>query len=163
MLACGSTPELPQKLTYSKSLGGYMPQLRLMRLSSHTRLGHDPPPPPRPCSDCDSCCRGGAVMDDKTLADKAAKLAGFVPDTWAGVTTYRVGLQDTVAERFVRDPRVAMALMERCRGAVITIDLENTDEYITMEFLDRDHFVVAVNGDLPRAIIEACVTALEAK
>ncbi len=80
------------------------------------------------------------------------------------------------AHDFVRDPRVAMALMERCVVEELQIHLCNVrantrccniDRFAPDESVQVDDFVPVSNAqsesDLPRAITEACVCALESE
>ena len=103
-------------------------------------------------------------MNDKTLADRIVALGVaakapcekewwiyYIPEVVPGLT----------AENFVRDWRVAGALMEKCTdlhydtmpGITTVIAWANNGNDSSEE--------IEVTESLPRAIIEACVEALE--
>ena len=99
-------------------------------------------------------------MTDQALADRVVALGvGELKREMAGEPVYVLsdasGYFPFLAENFIRDPRVAMALMERLTGAKL------------MEAMYRAVYYIfdGAEGDnpLPRAIIAACVEALEEK
>lgn len=106
-------------------------------------------------------------MSDKELADKVVAL-GIGDTTHVDTTTYYHLPVDSGtqaegaygADAFVRDWRVAGLLMERC--VVVEID-KGIEEYEDIGLWTvGTNYGRGENHSLPRAIIEACVTALEA-
>jgi len=95
------------------------------------------------------------VMTDEELANEVLYRGVFksVPGTTASF--YEIdGLRYT-AYKFVRDWRVAGALMEKVQASSLLS--HNTLRWIT---LMRDIRRISLDVPLPRAIIEACVEAL---
>lgn len=104
-------------------------------------------------------------MDDKTLADalvadgigqalqpnlpKSEQLYYYAPDGWPH--------EPNDPEDFVRDPRVAMACMERMGGLVWRQEYkDDTPVWIVETDIEN---IDATNESLPRAICEAYVMA----
>ena len=96
-------------------------------------------------------------MNDKELADKASRiLLDSIPFT-----------SDS---KFVRDWRVAGALMEKCIGKpdwmTMNIDRKVSSEITHRCWIERTHSGTEVENyhardvSLPRAIVEACVESL---
>ena len=107
-------------------------------------------------------------MNDKDLADRI--VAFGVVEAIDGFYYFRDKLFDRTealtATQTARDPRVAMALMERCWS----VDIYREDDRYDVEAWTRSgpefgraHLYEGQNESLPRAIIEACVKALEAR
>ena len=109
-------------------------------------------------------------MNDKTLADRIVALGVYTRFTLQDTDTpYHIANAIPLsAKEFVRDWRVAGALMEKCADvrAIKYVDIEG-DELVV-----ADWGVEAIKGNgitsddvynesLPRAICEACVEALE--
>ena len=92
-------------------------------------------------------------MDDKTLADKCVALG---VGSKSGDRYSFVGPSNP-AQIFVRDARVAMALMERC-DALHYWKLSN---WRVDARTGHSNLTGAQGDSLPRAIIEAAVKALE--
>lgn len=116
-------------------------------------------------------------MDDKTLADKVAVLLGA--ERGQGPTSDRWFLHRESIEQYlgfnnkelVRDPRVAMALMERCLkdkqlhfdSCFVTDDSipERSNRWEAAIETNLGASVALIwNESLPRAITEACVESL---
>lgn len=107
-------------------------------------------------------------MNDKELADKIVVLGvgerhANKTDIWYEMPYYTDGEDHPIfpAEIFVRDPRVAMALIELHGGELSMVQMANglwrvgfPDEFYT----GLEHMVE--NESLPRAITESCVEAL---
>ena len=99
---------------------------------------------------------------DKLLADKIVALGvghrSSADDRWYGTG---VEIPDHHASGFVRDWRVAGALMEKCQAVFV----EKLTEDVWACRADKAYGERTRNwhedGSLPRAIIEACVRALE--
>jgi len=116
------------------------------------------------------------LLDDKELADRVVALGigGYAKLTEADTEPYDFYGDFQSADQFVRDWRVAGALMEKCIGMAIE-PLEIDSGYgrgwevcncfsVNSKFGGGDHcykFCKAENESLPRAIIEACVEALD--
>ena len=106
-------------------------------------------------------------MSDRELADRVVALGVGLrnPDEkdWFvyGIPSL---FPATTAKHFVRDPRVAMALMERMIAGELTIWRQAYDNDSPVWIVET-HLTNADGRDesLPRAIIEACVEALEDK
>ena len=100
------------------------------------------------------------MSSDKALADRVVALG---VGNRKGTVFWRNPDGHTLdAPYFVRDPRVAIALMERCGLHVITIDTENAYPYVEVwPQCGPDYYYANIRDSLPRAIIKACVTALE--
>lgn len=99
-------------------------------------------------------------MNDKELADRIVALGVGVKDPFRSYM-YSVSRLAGVrydAESFVRDWRVAGALMEKVI-VVETHDLDN--EWYAKAEPRGGVYVIACHESLPRAIIKACVGALE--
>ena len=101
---------------------------------------------------------------DRSLADKVVALgvgesAGTLSNPlWEISGDYGNGLQ-VAAWQFVRDWRVAGALMEKCWS--VEIDKIGCPWWVAAERPKKPQkFCKAKNESLPRAIIEACVEAL---
>ena len=108
-------------------------------------------------------------MNDKELADKVVALE---LDGLHGRYAHKAGnrewftyARDMEAKEFVRDWRVAGALMEKCcfhKYGTAQFQDGSTDNYTaTVEKSKYSHWSLAENESLPRAIIEACVEALD--
>jgi hypothetical protein len=104
-------------------------------------------------------------MDDKTLADAVValgikKLMLKQPSGESYTWTY----QPQPDNEFVRDPRVAMALMEKIDFTEIWMQEFATDHSIVWVVKANPHYhkdpLESVDESLPRAIILACVEAL---
>ena len=96
-------------------------------------------------------------MNDKELADRVVALGVGSTDP---IVTGLYWLNEPDGEHaglFVRDWRVAGALMEKCLS-VEYITVSRTGEYSAVA--RTGNTADAVNTSLPRAIIEACVEAL---
>lgn len=94
--------------------------------------------------------------DDQWLADQIVELGvgrKRHPDL-GDVFQYTIGATRLRLGQFVRDPRVAMALMEKVGPHKIIIYYTGFDWDV--EFNEK----LSVNISLPRAITEACVEAL---
>lgn len=115
-------------------------------------------------------------MQDKELADKVVALGVGEIDIHMKLFPY--GLADTdggnhswnEAELFIRDPRVAMALMEKCISNPLSFAIREDEVNIASLQYDRGawHYGggvsnVMIDESLPRAITEACTEALGAK
>ncbi len=105
-------------------------------------------------------------MNDKELADKVvalgvAKWSGI----WEGYLTIGNGQYQSVYE-FVRAWRVAGVLMEKCYDREIDLSTHtgvaahNGENWVGLTSNDKD-WTTGIGDSLPRAIIEACVEALE--
>lgn len=89
-------------------------------------------------------------MNDRELADKVEELG--------------VGNQYGTSHAFVRDWRVAGALMERCkylRQWSQRDDDQHEVHAICKGISNKNQHSYGLSESLPRAIIEACVLALE--
>ena len=101
-------------------------------------------------------------MNDKELADRIVALGvGEHCGDWYGIMAWDTALEAEIldphdADRFVRDWRVAGALMEELSDSKGTIGLVDLFTAGPMYRLWGYH------SSLPRAICEACVEALEA-
>ncbi len=92
-------------------------------------------------------------MDDRELADKAVKLLGYDNDSdeICAATYYTIPeTDDKDAAGFVRDPRVAMALLNLVRAQSVQ----------AWCCICRDMMHLNDVKSLPRAITEACVESL---
>ena len=102
-------------------------------------------------------------MTDKELADKVIALGvgyqGTYPLSCDGVGFYHEPYEDggMCAELYVRDWRVAGALMEKCSGVNTVRRDGKWKSYAVKNF---GVALTAGNDSMPRAIIEACVEAL---
>jgi hypothetical protein len=98
------------------------------------------------------------VVNDKELADRLVEL-GIGVKEWEQTFTGRYitpAPSDALEPHwFVRDWRVAGALMERCEETEWYWDSEEAVYYVTADIKG-----FAQDKSLPRAIIEACVEAL---
>ena len=114
-------------------------------------------------------------MDDKELADRAVKLLGYDNDgdEVCAATYYIIPeTDDKDAAGFVRDWRVAGAVMEKMTDELLVWRINYEDEDLEggeLISLQTGHAWVVEpprtndarqNESLPRAIIEACVSAL---
>lgn len=106
-------------------------------------------------------------MKDKDLADRVVALGVGKTGPEPFDNYYYHGKDAAVlAFAFVRDWRVAGALMERCWS----VDIYREDDRYDVEAWTRSgpefgraHQYEGQDQSLPRAIIEACVKALEAR
>lgn len=90
-------------------------------------------------------------MNDKELADAVVAL-GVGQDI-------RFGLGEANVEKFVRDWRVAGALMEKCES--VNIINAGNGKFSALVHLDRGvEHQMAMSDSKARAITEACVQAL---
>ena len=93
-------------------------------------------------------------VGSKGAADKIGHYGCFDEKDWAWNGPYR----------FVRDWRVAGALLERCQLASITVDI---DAFHAVPFVSVSSMTgkcdnsVDITESLPRAIIEPCCEALQ--
>ena len=95
-------------------------------------------------------------MSDQELADKVVALG---VGNLIAVGNYQIGeTTGLYADQFVRDWRVAGALMEKCLS-VEFITVSRTREYSAVARTGKT--ADAINESLPRAINEACVEALD--
>jgi len=110
-------------------------------------------------------------MNDKELADAVVALG--IGEYVAGAYWLATG-PDPIkldSSEFVRDPRVAMALMEKCLASGIDVSMSLQSNYFEAPGFWITGTVMALSqdietesdgrGSLPRAIIEACVEALK--
>lgn len=105
-------------------------------------------------------------MSDKQLADRIVALgvgrveAGFYfIDSTFGPDGYTRELH-----KFVRDPRVAMALMEKCNNKWYGVETyqDGVGPYHAVVLRSKyTDWARSSNESLPRAICEACVETLE--
>lgn len=106
-------------------------------------------------------------MTDKELADKVVALGVGWSEVLNGTTLYALDSPPSfegkgmAAEQFVRDWRVAGALIEKCpiviqEGEHVTVGIHNEKGQIS-----NYGYATFVAGDRVRAIIEACVEGLE--
>ena len=103
-------------------------------------------------------------MTDKELADRVVALGvAQIDDMGAGIYFLpRIIWPPRSAENFVRDWRVAGALMERCGG--FGVGGAGDDGYYAVVVGEQgSNESVTEDESLPRAIISACVEALEPK
>jgi hypothetical protein len=102
-------------------------------------------------------------MNDKQIADRLVEMGiGILDDGTETHDTYRViGMRFTDASHFVRDPRVAMAVMERCDSNWSKKQGNGwlADAYEGEPFVMANHGT-AEDDSLPRAIILAGLQAL---
>lgn len=112
-------------------------------------------------------------MNDKELAEALFELrvVSFSPAYEYAYNTVAGG-KNMNAEQIVRDPRVAMALMDKCVVEELEIHLANSrpntrfcgiDRFAPDESIEVNDYVGVSNArdeSLPRAIVEACVEAL---
>jgi hypothetical protein len=99
-------------------------------------------------------------MDDKSLADAVVALGVGQHRKFGGVPIrYRfVGSDENMyASEFIRDPRVAMALMEKVD---ISYTKDREDRFWKAWHSSHIDKFIASDKSLPRAITEACVEAL---
>ena len=97
-------------------------------------------------------------MNDKELADKVVAL-GVGNLIAAG--NYQIGESTGLyAKQFVRDWRVAGALMERCQPTM-ALDINPENPPWILIHTDIGKTYEGEDDSLPRAIIEACVEALD--
>lgn len=94
-------------------------------------------------------------MNDKELADKVVALG--IGDR-NGTAFWRTPSGHHLdAHEFVRDPRVAMALMERC----LLVEIQEDGGWYAHVYAGETESPRNAHSDsLPRAIVEACVLAL---
>jgi len=93
-------------------------------------------------------------MTDKELADKVVALGVGQKDSHQKALPYLApdSTQWDEDELFVRDWRVAGALMEKCRGLMMKLP---------SVIGKADRICLDPDESLPRAIIEACAEALQ--
>jgi hypothetical protein len=104
-------------------------------------------------------------MQDKELADAVVALGVATklnfPDSYLVENPYYCG--SMTAEKLVSDPRVAMALMEKCKY-VRQWSQRGDDQHeihaLYKNRLNENEHGYGLSDSLPRAIIEACVEAL---
>ena len=100
-------------------------------------------------------------MIDKELADKVVALgvAKRFPDEgdWWIYSLNDIGPNGQIAKLFIRDWRVAWALMEKCSGVNTVRRDGKWKSYAVKNF---GVALTAGNDSMPRAIIEACCEAL---
>lgn len=112
-------------------------------------------------------------MNDEELADAVVALGVGDSDHDSGISEYDAPIPgDTplTADEFVRDWRVAGALMEKCLVSRVDLELHLQSNYfeapgfwikgIVMDLSDTRERESDGRESLPRAIIEACVEAL---
>ena len=101
-------------------------------------------------------------MSDKELADKVVALGVGEKDTFRPYM-YTLGKFESVryeADEYVRDWRVAGALMEKCQK--IYAEYIGEPEQVVYARAENNRTWEWPSGEsLPRTIIEACVEALE--
>lgn len=104
------------------------------------------------------------MRTDKELADAVVALGVGQKDEHQKILPYQAPMdidgQWSEANEFVRDWRVAGALMEKTKDHILIY--ESCDQWHVGWDLDQDGCPVCEvhNEPLPRAIIEACVEAL---
>ncbi len=100
-------------------------------------------------------------MTDQELADAVVALGVGLPITGLGPNVYRASNSDKnlTASEFVRDWRVAGALMEK-QKRLLTISTPVGGKWWVDTENDEGSDCTRSNESLPRAIIEACVEAL---
>ncbi len=103
-------------------------------------------------------------MNDKELANKVVVLGVGEKDTFRPYM-YTLGKFESVryeADKYVRDWRVAGALMEKCRKGHLYSWTPFGEFEVQWGVLAYHHKEVDIDrvDDLPRAIIEACVKVL---
>ena len=103
--------------------------------------------------------------DDQWLADAVVALGVGVSgnNDWYLPPDHEFGATSVSAQVFLRDWRVAGALMEKCREDAISINIDgiHTQGYVEVfNLTDRKFPVANIDESLSRAIIEACVEAL---
>jgi len=92
-------------------------------------------------------------MTDQELADRIVSL---------GVgNSYWMGPEAMLTQAFVRDWRVAGALMEKCKSDVIVVDTENSEPYVSIRPQLSAEVWAPLVDSMPRAICEACCEAIE--
>ena len=103
-------------------------------------------------------------MNDKELADKVVALGVGICSNGRKPDYYTIAMDDLDEQEFVRDWRVAGALLERCQLASITVDI---DAFHAVPFVSVSSMTgkcdnsVDITESLPRAIIEPCCEALQ--
>ena len=116
-------------------------------------------------------------MSDKELADKVVALGvGRVEGDYYVAPQEYMNFEEALMDepliyfsQFVRDWRVAGALMEKCRKRGYTIgmavvgatDIEVEVCEYDAQLREHNQLGIGQNESLPRAIIEACVEALD--
>jgi hypothetical protein len=99
-------------------------------------------------------------MNDKELADKVVALGVGLANGYAPTVLLDEHSLPMDKSEFVRDWRVAGALMEKCVDFDIFKDSRGLWDVTITKPSDRELFKNAENDSLPRSIIEACVEAL---